>query len=288
MQDANGMLAPTVAPAPAHPMYRSASTNARPSSVVIHNNCDDHSPVRGHHHRRSFHDHCDYYDDDASDWSEHAHSPRRRRAHSYGRNHHHVSRSPSPRYQDQELGRRLKKLEDMEKEEEEEAIRKQAEQRKKLEDIEKKEEEKERRKRYEEEKLAEAERRREKEKEEKKRKEQYVEEWKLEQEKKKKDEEKKKKEDEEAFRERMLKTFGKAGYSEESVAKILDKAEKKEGKGGKEHKATKHAEHPKQQVMRPTYIKVRKQHLSPETLDAFGLPWEWDSVRQCDFPIDVE
>ncbi|KAL8816258.1 MAG: hypothetical protein Q9223_004704 [Gallowayella weberi] len=29
---------------------------------------------------------------------------------------------------------------------------------------------------------------------------------------------------------------------------------------------------------RPTYVKTHKQFMSPETLDAYGLPWEWDSV----------
>lgn len=29
---------------------------------------------------------------------------------------------------------------------------------------------------------------------------------------------------------------------------------------------------------RPTYIKVHQQHVSPETLDAYELPWEWDVV----------
>ncbi|KAL8809301.1 MAG: hypothetical protein Q9200_003535 [Gallowayella weberi] len=28
---------------------------------------------------------------------------------------------------------------------------------------------------------------------------------------------------------------------------------------------------------RPTYVKTHKQFMSPETLDAYGLPWEWDS-----------
>jgi hypothetical protein len=31
-------------------------------------------------------------------------------------------------------------------------------------------------------------------------------------------------------------------------------------------------------VKRPTYIKVCRKYLSPDTLDAYNLPWEWDSV----------
>lgn len=29
---------------------------------------------------------------------------------------------------------------------------------------------------------------------------------------------------------------------------------------------------------RPTYVKVHRKHLLPATLDAYQLPWEWDSV----------
>ena len=31
-------------------------------------------------------------------------------------------------------------------------------------------------------------------------------------------------------------------------------------------------------LTRPTYIKVHRKHLSPATLDAYNLPWEWDEV----------
>ena len=175
-----------------------------------------------------------------------------------------------PHYHDPELEQRLKKLEEIEKHEEAKAARKAAEQKKKIEAIEKKEEQAEARKRYEEEKLMEAEKKRRKEHEEKKRKEEWIEDWKREQEEKKRKEEKKKKEEDEAFRERALKTFGAVGYSEDSVTKILNKAEKK--KDGKKDKDS------GKQLMRPTYIKVNRKYLSPDTLDTFDLPWEWDSV----------
>jgi hypothetical protein len=29
-------------------------------------------------------------------------------------------------------------------------------------------------------------------------------------------------------------------------------------------------------LLRPTYIKVHKKHLLPETLEVYGLPWSWD------------
>jgi hypothetical protein len=30
---------------------------------------------------------------------------------------------------------------------------------------------------------------------------------------------------------------------------------------------------------RPTFIKVNRKYLHPDTLDHYGLPWEWDAVR---------
>jgi hypothetical protein len=31
-------------------------------------------------------------------------------------------------------------------------------------------------------------------------------------------------------------------------------------------------------VNRPTYVKINRKYLSPDTLDAYNLPWEWDLV----------
>lgn len=31
---------------------------------------------------------------------------------------------------------------------------------------------------------------------------------------------------------------------------------------------------------RPTYIKVLRKYMSVDTLDAYGLPWEWDDVSR--------
>ncbi len=36
-------------------------------------------------------------------------------------------------------------------------------------------------------------------------------------------------------------------------------------------------------LSRPTYIKVHRKHLSPDTLDEYDLPWEWDKVST---PVD--
>ena len=272
LQDHNGMLVPA-APAGGEPMYRSQSNQERPASVIIHNS---HSPVR--HHRRGSHGHDDYYYYD--DWSDCEQSPRgRHRAHShhgYG-----PSRSPSPRYQDPVLAERLKRLEDLEKAEEEKAQRKAIEERKKIEEFEKKEKEKKQRERYKEEEMIAAEKKRQEEAEEKKRKEAWVEEWKREQDEKKKKEEEKKKKEYEEFRERTFKTFSAAGYSDEAIEKMLRKAERAEKRkeGGHKEKAIRHVhEDDGKQLMRPTYIKVHKKYMSTETLDEFDLPWELDIV----------
>ena len=31
-------------------------------------------------------------------------------------------------------------------------------------------------------------------------------------------------------------------------------------------------------IARPTFLKVDKKHLDPETLNAYGIYWEWDEV----------
>ena len=259
------MLVPAAAPAPGQQFHRSASLANRPASVVIHNNnWEDHSPTRhDRHNRRNSHGHEVLWDSD----SEEVYEPRRKHSHRRHRSH---SRSPSPMMQyDPDVERRLIKLEELELKEKETAQRKAAEQRKKLEDLERAEKAKEDRKRYEEEQLAEAERKRQKEAEEKKRKEAWINDWKREEREKKEKEEKKQKEEDEAWRERTIKYFSSIGYSEESIAKILKEGEKKsKGEKGDGSK----------QVMRPTYIKVSKEHMSTKTLEHFNIPWEYEQV----------
>ena len=72
------------------------------------------------------------------------------------------------------------------------------------------------------------------------------------------------KEEEDALRERMREILTKAGYSEDSIEKTL------KGKADKGKKIM--------DLTRPTYIKVHRKHLSPDTLDIYDLPWEWDDV----------
>lgn len=58
---------------------------------------------------------------------------------------------------------------------------------------------------------------------------------------------------------------GKTGYSSDYIEEVLHKK--------KEEKTTLAID-----LHRPTYIKVNRKYLHPDTLDAYGLPWEWDGV----------
>jgi hypothetical protein len=58
-----------------------------------------------------------------------------------------------------------------------------------------------------------------------------------------------------------------AGYSPEYVEEILHK--KKQERASSALAIDLH---------RPTFIKVNRKYLHPDTLDYYGLPWEWDSV----------
>lgn len=205
-----------------------------PSANVIVNNhqWEEHSPARGHSRRNSHGNDHHYSDDD--DWDDR----HRRRRH---------SRTPSPFY-DSEIEERLRKLKKLEQKEEEEAARE----------------------RYEEEQILKEARKAKKKKEEEEMLKQAIKERELKALEEKAKAEKKKKEEDEAFRERTIKTFAAAGYSEGSIEKILKKAEGK----GKDKRGEKQI----MDLTRPTYIKVHRKHLSPDTLDEYDLPWEWDDV----------
>jgi hypothetical protein len=64
-----------------------------------------------------------------------------------------------------------------------------------------------------------------------------------------------------------------AGYSPEYVEEILHK--KKQERASSALAIDLH---------RPTFIKVNRKYLHPDTLDYYGLPWEWDSVSNT-FPV---
>lgn len=105
----------------------------------------------------------------------------------------------------------------------------------------------------------------------KKLKEKIVSDWQREQDEKKRKEKAKKEEDDEKFEERVKKEFMAAGYSESHIETILHKKREKRDAERKENSLA------LVDLSRPTYIKVNRKYLSPETLDRYQLPWEWDS-----------
>lgn len=246
-QDGNGLLIPAGA-AVGGGLHRSHSAAAarRPAQIVINNaQYEDRSASRsphGHsHNRRSSHGN-GRYDDSEDEYHERAHSPHRRRRHSRA----HASRSPSP-YYDYELEKKMKKLEELEEKEKEDIARE----------------------KYEEERLLKEAKKAKKKAEEEEFKKKAIEEYHIHEMEEKAKMEEEKKEADKAFRDRVKKTFSQAGYDEKSIEKILEKGEKgKEHGHGKEIKI--------KDLTRPTYIKVHQKHVSPETLDEYLLPWEWD------------
>lgn len=246
-QDGNGFLVPARAAVGGglHRSHSAAAGARRPAQIVINNSqYEDRSVSRsphGHgHNRRSSHDH--HYNDYSEDeYHESAHSPRRRRRPSKG----HESRSPSP-YYDYELEKKMKKLEELEEREKEDIARE----------------------KYEEEQILNEAKKAKMKKEEEEMKKKAIEEHHAKQLEEKAKKEKEKKEADEEFRARVKKTFGQAGYDEKSIERILEKGEKGKEHHGKEIKI--------KDLTRPTYIKVHRKHVSPETLDEYNLPWEWD------------
>ncbi|KIW63833.1 hypothetical protein PV04_08805 [Phialophora macrospora] len=77
-------------------------------------------------------------------------------------------------------------------------------------------------------------------------------------------EKQKKKAEEEEFERKVKERFMNAGYSPEYIDEVLHKK--------KAERATLAID-----LHRPTFIKVNRKYLHPDTLDHYGLPWEWDS-----------
>ncbi|KAJ5899087.1 hypothetical protein N7495_003831 [Penicillium taxi] len=128
-----------------------------------------------------------------------------------------------------------------------------------------------------------------------------VEEWKREQERIAKAQKEEAERRDKEFRDRLRVEFG---YNEEEIEAILnkkkkdeadkaakekqeaedkEKAEKEKEKAEKEKKEKEEEEEKKKkeelkiiEERKTTWIKVHRKHLLPETLLAYGLPWEWD------------
>jgi hypothetical protein len=99
----------------------------------------------------------------------------------------------------------------------------------------------------------------------------YVEKWKREEAEKKEKEKREKEEEDRKFEERFKLQFMQAGYTEAQAEAILQKKKKENEKKAKNVMAI--------DLSRPTWIKVKRKWLLPETLDHYYLPWEWDVSR---------
>ena len=182
------------------------------------------------------------------------------------------SRNNSPYYYDFETEQRLRRLEELEKKDEVEHARRKAEE----ELILKKAKEE-----------AAAAKRKKEDEEFKKR---AIEEYNKKQEEKKKKEKEEKEKTNREYEERMIATLRANHYSEAQIELILRRGEKTEmereafghGHGGRHRGASAHGNaHGKVVALnRPTYIKVHRRHLDPDTLDVYQLPWEYDDVSQ--------
>ena len=257
--DGNGLLVPAGAAGVGRMRATSASEHRRPTQIVINNEFENHSPQRSpqRDHRRRSHGHDYHYEDYSDDsWDERAHSPRRHRRRSHHRKS--PSRSPSP-YEpyDFEYEKMKAKVEELERREHA------------------KEEEERARARYEEELLIEEAKKVKKKKEEEAFKKKAIEEYNTKQaEERIKQLEEKKKADEE-YKKRARKDLEKAGMDEEEIERVLKGKERSPHEHGHGHG---HAHPPVMDLSRPTWIKVHRKNMSPETLDVYDLPWEWDPV----------
>ena len=223
-------------------VHRSASVSGRPASINIYNDnaaaWDDHSG------RRPLSAHGSLYYDDVE-----GRIYERRRSSSRVRR---PSASPK-RELDSDTKEKLKEYEEIKKREEEKAQQKRIEERLLMEKIKRENEAAER------------------EREDKELKKRAIEEYRIKEEEERIKKRKEKEKEDEEFKDRMRKTLWANGYSSDQIERMMKKAEKKESGGGESSA--------KALVLnRPTYIKVHRKHLDPETLDVYQLPWEWDDV----------
>lgn len=77
---------------------------------------------------------------------------------------------------------------------------------------------------------------------------------------------------------RMRATLNMAGYPEGSIERRLGERNRGFTKTGKAPEGIPGAGSYIPIDRRPTYLKIHSNYLSPDTLDVYGLPWEWDDV----------
>jgi hypothetical protein len=257
--------------------HRSSSMTGRPAQIVINNELrDEHHEGRGERERdrrpRSSHFH---------DFEVVARDRTRSRSRVRIRERDVVrDRTPSPYYEYEQSFETREKL-------------------KKLEEYEKKQEEAAHKKRLEEEMFIKAAKEaaeaaaHKKEEEELKKK--AIAEWQAKEAEEKEKAKKKQEEEDKAFGEKMRKTMWANGFSDEQIERMIKKAEKKEKGGGDwgESSGSGHKHQPQPTVVtsgvlalnRPTFIKVHRKHIDPDTLDFYQLPWEWDPASSLSHPL---
>ena len=111
-----------------------------------------------------------------------------------------------------------------------------------------------------------------------------VEEWKLEQFRKEEEKKRKEKEAQLTFEREFRKRMAARGYSDASIDSFLKKTKDGESSRREDRRPGSGTELALVDLSgdRPTWIKVARKHLHPETLEHFNLPWKYDEVR-CSF-----
>ncbi len=87
--------------------------------------------------------------------------------------------------------------------------------------------------------------------------------------------EREKQKERERVEEETRKMLAKAGYSEKEIDKVIRKAEKGDKYTEEKQKGGKHKV---MSLSRPTWIKVHTKHMATETLDIYGLEWDYAEV----------
>ena len=84
---------------------------------------------------------------------------------------------------------------------------------------------------------------------------------------------------EEDLRARMRKILWDGGYSDAQIERMMTEVQgraKQNSKPEQVGQQTHDASPP-----RPSFLKVHRKHLDPETLNTYELPWKWDEVSRC-------
>ncbi|KAK5074582.1 hypothetical protein LTR70_010271 [Exophiala xenobiotica] len=90
----------------------------------------------------------------------------------------------------------------------------------------------------------------------------------------------KKKKEEEEFQQKVKERFMKAGYSPDYIEDILEEKKRTTDLVKRKHSTRTNERQLAIDMSRPTYIRVKIEHLLPETLDTYNLPWDYDATDE--------